>query len=37
MREEEGVGIVGVAQGDVAVGVQDAVVVEDVAGCDEVF
>lgn len=37
VREEERVGVVGVAQGDVAVGVDDAVVVEDVVCCYEIF
>lgn len=37
MGEEECVGVFGVAEGDVAVGVCDAVVVEDVVGCYEIF
>ena len=35
--EEEGVRVVGVAEGDVAIGVYDAVVVEDVVGGYEIF
>ena len=36
MREEEGGGVGGVSDGDVAVGVEDVVVVKDVVGGDEV-
>ena len=37
MGEEECVRVVGVAEGDVTVGVYDAVVVEDVVSCYEIF
>ena len=37
MGHEEGVRVVGVAHGDVAVGVDDMVVVEDVVCCYKLF
>ena len=37
MGEEECVRVIRVAEGDVAVGVYNAVVVEDVVGCYEIF
>ena len=37
MGHEEGVRVIGVAHGDVAVGVDDVVVVEDVVCCYEIF
>ncbi len=37
MRKEERLRVVGVAQGDVAVGVHDVMVVQDVVRCYEIF